>query len=265
MEIKKMIMPETPAGYTRVSGYPRGSRSNGADALADKFYIETNKFDPDNLIDFENRLFYGALPVNSSSWEVNENQNLVYVTVNYGASNADGMSMATLGRPQYSLSDSGMEISIDKRKKDGSLWFPNYKTNHNHILVAKTGVTSSPSWWLTAQDLKMSDADSKKYKWLKEPDSLPDGWYILNDKTKNIETVLMPSPVVIAKIYFDSYTTAVNNIVKSGKIRTPGKTFGKTGQWLVVDCDLDQDGRNWVLTTRYQLAEEWDADYYISA
>jgi len=255
-----MILPETPTGYTRESGYPKGSRSGGMDTLVDKFFIAFDKFDLEDLEDMEN-LGFGELVVNSSSWDINENQSRVRITLNYSEPSQTGVSWsATIGTPEYTLDDSGTEIAINKRKKDKSLWFTNYKVCHNYILAAKTGIASSPTWALTSTDL--TDADNIEYKWIKEAGELPDGWYILQDKTKNIEMVISPAPVVVETTYFKSYTRAVANIIKTGTVKDPGKTFGKTGQWLVMGSGVSLDGRRWVVTTRHQLALEWDSDYY---
>ncbi|MCK9326471.1 MAG: hypothetical protein M0P69_13355 [Bacteroidales bacterium] len=260
-----MILPEVPVNYTRQSGYPKGSRSGGIDQLNDRFFISAEKFELSDLEMMEDQLAFEGMTVNASNWEVNENRNLVFVNVVYSEPGSAGLSAgATLGKPEYTLDDGGSEIPIDKRKKDGSLWFTNYKTKHNYILAAKSGVSATLSWWASNTDLTISDADSKNYKWLKDAGELPDGWYILKDKTKNIEAVIYPSPIVVATTYFKTYTQAINNVVEVGTVQTPGKTFGKSGQWLVTSCSISQDGRRWVIVTRYQNAPEWDSDYYSS-
>ena len=263
-----MISPDVPTGYTRSSGYPKGNRAGGINTVIDRFFIASENFDLGSLYEFDN-LEYGDLVVNSSSWEANENQARVFVTVNYSEPNSAGVSWsATLGKPEYTLDDSGQEIPIDKRKQDGSLWFPNYQTRHNYILAAKKGIDDPPNFWDGAggvdvsTNLTMSPGDSEDYKWIKDAGELPDGWYILQDKTKNIEAVLVPSPVVVETTYFKTYTDAVRNIVPTGVVKEPGKTFGKTGQWLVTNSSVDQDGKRWAVVTRYQMAIEWDSDYY---
>jgi hypothetical protein len=134
---------------------------------------------------------------------------------------------------------------------------------HNHILAAKDGVTATPTWWDTATD--ETDASDEDYKWLSDIDSLPDGYYPLKAKTKNIETVIVPSPVVVGTTKYKTYSKAVNKKIESGTIATPEKTFGLTGEFLVVASSIGKDGRRWVVETRYQEAPEWDSDYYSEA
>jgi len=252
-----MLQPDTITDMTRAAGYPRGSSESGVQTMVDKFFIAAAAFDLSMLDSLQN-LAYGELVVNNLQWEPDQAGQYIYITVQYGTPSSAGLTKAADGVTEYSLDDSGTEIPIDKRKADGSNWFPGYRTCHNHILAAKSGKTL-PTWWNTAINTICPFTD---YKWLKEPDSLPDGWVILKDKTKNIESVLWPSPVVVETTPFKSYSRAVANIIPLGTVKTPGKTFNRTGQWLVVNSSVSQDGKRWKVTTRYQLAVEWDNTYY---
>jgi hypothetical protein len=255
-----MLGPSLQSGFTRESGYPRGQRTDGVDIVVDKANVAATNFTLATLDPLEN-LMLGALVVVDIGWEVNAPRSLVAVTIRYGEPTAGGYTSLKDGIEEWSLDDSGQEIPIDKRKNDGSLWFSNYKTNHNHILAAKDGVTASPAWWSTATDLTDAGSESD-YRWIKDVDSLPDGYYVLEDKTKNIETVIVPSPVVVGTTKYKSYSRAVNKKVASGTVADPAKKFGLSGQFLVVGSSVNQDGRRWVVETRYQQATEWDSDYY---
>lgn len=252
-----MISPSLPAGYTRESGYPRGQRSDGVDSVVDKMHASAATFTLADLDGMES-LVIGALVVNDISWESNPNQQRVFVTIRYGEPTWGGYSPLQSGVEQWTLDDSGQEIPIDKRKADGSLWFTNYKTNHNYKLIAKAGKTV-PAWWATATDTENSDED---YRWVKESDSIPEGWIELEDKTKNIESVINPSPVVVGTTKYKSYSKAVNKKKVVGTKATPDKTFDLTGEFLVVASSVSPDGKRWVVETRYQEAKEWDSDYY---
>lgn len=257
-----MRLPETPEGFKRVSGYPRGSRKGGIDTLADSFSIPSENFSLDSLYVFD-ELSFNELVVNDCQWLPSPNFAHIFVTVAYGLPNQQGSSATEgLGKPSYELSDTGHEIPIGKRKKNGDLWFPNYRTIHNHILVGAPGVTASESWISSKTDLKLDESFDDKLRWIESPDAMPEGWHIIKDKTKNIETVLKSYPVVTETKHFDNYAQAVKNIEKTGTKKKPAKTFNHEGEWIVESSGLSDDGKFYTVTTNYQISPEWDGDYY---
>jgi len=260
-----MNLPETPfSTWTRTDNYAKGSMSQGSLVVTDKFTCATEDFDLEKLAECY-KLAYEGLIVSDANYEPNENASRMTVTLTYTRPTSESLSLATDGVPEYSCEDSGVEVPLDKRKKDGSLWFPNYKTNWLYVLAAKKGVTQSPSWWatVTVTEMEPGDPDAEKYKWYKDSSDVPEGWYVLKDKTKNAETALIPSPVVVETIKYSSYNSAVAKKSIVGTKKTPGKTFGESGEWLVVSSSVYQDGKKWCCQTRYQNAPEWDADFII--
>jgi len=253
-----MITPPTPQGYTRASQHPRGVRVEGSDAITDKFFIDESDFEIGDLQRLED-LSWNGLVVNNVQWEVDQSKCQVYVTLSYGQPDSSGLTRSRDGRPEFTAEGTGNEIPIDKRKADGSLLFSGYLTNHNHMLGAVEG-SAVPAWWATATDTTTSSED---YRWIKSGDSLPSGWVILKDMTRNIESVISGSYVVVEVRKYTNYNQAIAQIRVPGTKRAPERTFGQTGEWLVMPGGgVAYDGKRWVVTTRYQNAEEWDPIYY---
>jgi hypothetical protein len=247
-----------PNGYTQAAGYPRGTRTEGADVLVDKLYKSFTAVSTSDLFTLE-KLVFEKLIVNNISWERDSGTNTVYVTITYSNPNQSGVSRNT-EEEEFFLDDSGQEIPIDKLKKDGSLYFANYKTIHNHHLVGIAG-SAEPAWSTTATDTKISAGDSVTYRWIKDVADIREGEAIIKCKTKNIEAVLKPAPVIVGIMKFNTYTRAVKKMPTTGKLYIPEKTFGYSGDFLAIS-GISNDGKKWVVTTRYIQAEEWDSDYY---
>jgi hypothetical protein len=257
-----MIKPDIPySTWTRCNQYPKGGRNEGSLTVTDRFFCDESIFDVADLVELET-LEYEGLRVSSTNFDVNETQHLVYVTLVYSRSNSDGTSYASDGVSEYTMEDSGQEVPIDMRKQDGNLRFSNYKTNMNHILAAKRGVTAAYPNWATANDTEMAEEYANKYRWCKDVSDVLDGWYSKRKKTKRIESVFVPSPVVVETTRFANYTAACGKHVKVGSKVTPTRDFGYTGEWLVISSNIYADGKKWVCQTRYQNADEWDGDFY---
>lgn len=251
-----MRYPPTPAGWTREQGYPKLSRNDGQLSVTDRFYIATTSFDPDDLNQFD-AFTFGDLRGTASTAEPNEAGSKYHITVTYQRPMASGYSTNTDGRPEFHLEDGGQEIPIDRKKVNGDYLLSGYKTNWNYHLAAPDG-TSVPSWWATATTLEAADP----FRWVKEPDSLRDGEAIIKTKTKNAESYIAPSPVVVETRRYRNYNQAVANVPRPGTRKTPDRTFGYNGAWLVVAAPVRPDGRRWVAEIRYQFAPEWDTDIY---
>lgn len=256
-------LPTVPEGFTRTNEYPKFSRTDGATTITDKFFIHFDDFEYEMIEQLEASLYYGDLVVSDIAAEPDVAQNMMFVTIKYGSPGSSGLPNATDGQTEWTLDDSGMEVPIDKRKANGSLLFPNYRTKHNYKFAAATveasGSAEVDEIW---NDATTTTLDNPLYRWVKEDDSLPEGWIVCRDKTKNIEAAMQPSAVVVGTVKYTSYNSAVANRKPIGKKVTPTKTFGITGEWLIVSSSISKDGRRWVVTTRYQNAPEWDSDYY---
>jgi len=257
-----MIFPETPfTGWTRAQGYPKISRNEGAFSANDKFYCSASIFDAEDLASLD-ALEYMGLKVSSSSAEFDEAGDKIYISLVYSRTTSDNTSLAVDGVSEYTMEDSGQEIPIDMRTEEGVLWFTAYKTKMNYILAAKKGITASWSGWSGATDTTMSESDAEKYRWCKDASDVPDGWYVMKEKTKRIESVLIPSPVVVETTKYATYNEARGKQRQVGSKANPAKTFGYSGEWLVVSSNVNPDGKKWVCQTRYQNAKKWDGDFY---
>ena len=195
-----------------------------------------------------------CVPNESSAWWI--------VTVRFANESVSIKHEREDGDPLFTVEDSGQELPVDLKKKAGTPYFPNYLTKWNYHLAGVEGSTT-PSWWTTATDTKTDD--DSEFRWVKEPDSMPEGWVIVEPKTKRIESVMVPSPVVLEQAWFRSYRDASRKTGDLFKRQTPDKVFGYDLEWLVVGCTVQPDGRRWLVEKRYQGAEEWDSDIYEAA
>lgn len=257
-----MIKPEVPyENWKRCNMYPKFGRNEGSLTATDRFFCSEDIFDIDQLESLESFEFRGLM-VSSTNVEVNETSHLVYITMIYSKTTSDNTSAAADGVSEYTLEDSGQEIPIDMRTAEGSLWFGTYKTKMNYILAAKKGTTASWSGWTSATDTRMSEADALKYRWCKDASDVPEGWYVMEEKTKRIESVLIPSPVVVETTRYSTYNEACGKQRPVGSKANPAKTFNYSGEWLVTSSNIYADGKKWVCQTRYQNAKKWDGDFY---
>jgi len=256
-----MIKPNTPfSTWTRMQGYPKGSRQEGSLTATDKFYVLEADFDVTDLQNIEGMRFE-SLYIMNSSFDMADNGEKVYVTVLYGRPTVENKSTAREAVTESTLDDGGTELPIGLRKQNESLYFPNYKTKWNYKLSAANGITLTPAYWTSATDTVIPNDDSAKYKWVK--DSAESGWHILKKATKKVETVLVPSAVVTETTKFRTYNSAVAKRSTTGTKETPRRRFKLSGDWLVVSSNINYDGKHWVCQTRFQNAPEWDADLYL--
>jgi len=185
------------------------------------------------------------------------------VTVTFQDQASTVRPIADDGDPVFTVEDSGQELPIDLLKNDGTPYFAGYRTKWNYHLAGPEGA-ELPSWWIEATDTTTDDDSG--YRWIKEPDSLPDGWVIIQAKTKRLESVMVPGPVILEQRWYRNYRDASRQTKDIFTILTPAKTFDYSDlEWLVVGCTVSPDGRRWVVEKRYQGADEWDADIYEDA
>ena len=253
-------LPQLLSGYTRVSGFPKFSRKDGQIQVTDKQYIALPNFSLRDLEDCD-RISYQGLFGTASDAEPNPSGTQMLVTISYSRATSGNTSQATSARPEYELDDGGQEIAVDAVDGSGNYILSNYRTNWNHHLAGAPGA-SIPAWWATATTVISPDP---LYRWTKEIDGIKDGEIILKSKTMAVETYTAPAPVVVEKRRYTSYSSAIRNVPRPGQTRTPGRTFGYSGQWLVVSAPMRPDGRRWEAVIRYQLSEKWDSRIYAAA
>lgn len=255
-----MIYPIVPSGWTRESGYPKITRSDGQFGAIDKLFVSMTSFDPSQLAQFDAYNYLGLVG-NAQSAEPNAAGDRMHVTVTYTKPTATGNS-PNLSATEYSLENAAQEIPIARVKADGTTFYlSNYRVNWHYFLVAEGANATVPSWWSTSQTL----VAPAPYRWIRNVDSKTATEYVLKNPTMSQETYLAPAPVVVEKRRYSSYSAAVANVPRPGTKHTPGATFGYTGQWLIISAPLRPDGKRWETEIRYQLADEWDSRVYQEA
>ena len=250
-----------PDAWTLIQGYPI-QRITGREGVIVARYKTTKEPTQQTLVGLigssRDGLYFASaesVPNEASTWWI--------VTVTFQNEVTIEKQSRDDGDPIFTVEDSGQELPIDLLKQDGSPYFANYLTKWNYHLAGEEG-SATPSWWTTSTDTTTDD--DSDYRWLKEPDSLPEGWVIVEPKTKRAESVMVPSPVIVEQRWYRSYRDASTQTKDVFKRRSPAKKFNYSAlEWLVVGCTVSQDGRRWLVEKRYQGAEEWDSDLYEAA
>jgi len=245
--------------WTRAQHYPKYARRSGQLECTDKFHVLEANFELSHLEAATVQTWEGLYVLDATA-EPDEATHKMHITLRYGSPTASGAPPSSDGKPEYYMEDGGQEIPIDKIKKNGTPYFSSYKVNWNYHCVSSASSPSTPGAWSTATNPETSIG--AEYRWVKSLDSMRSDESLVKAKTKNAESVLVPSPVVVEIRRYSSYGAAAGSIIEIGTRVTPDKTFGLSGGWLVVGSSVRQEGRQYVRTTRYQMAEEWDTDLY---
>lgn len=145
-----------------------------------------------------------------------------------------------------------------------------YRTNWNYHLAAKKGTSSVPKWWDTTKELALSDSDADKYRWIREPGEIPEGWKIIKKKTKpGVECWQLPIYELTENSKHGSSKSAGWAVAKkSGKISNPSNgdfniTSKLGGNWLCEGGSVQYDGKNWIATCTFAHSPTgWDKDLY---
>jgi hypothetical protein len=160
---------------------------------------------------------------------------------------------------RYEYNDDGLMKSIETH--------PKYKTYWNYELWydPEQHDSSVPAWHLTAVD--KTDID-KGYAWVKSGDGRPEkGWEILEDAGKpGVDSYIVPAPIVTRRQYFKNEKEAAAEASRVGETVVPGKTYGlpdTPDHWLQINSTIVPEDGWYVVTTRYQYADEWDYNIYI--
>lgn len=147
----------------------------------------------------------------------------------------------------------------------------NYKTNWDHALIAKQGVTSTPpSWWSTAKDTQIpADAytEGDVYKWIGPDDVVPDGWYMIKpqQKRKGTDTFVSHAAceVVHTEIFESEDDADVDTALMDDHRNAPEKTFGRPSDkkyWLQSGTDFDDSGKFFKKVTTFLYSPGVDED-----
>ena len=199
------------------------------------------------------------------------------VTLTYKNPDTSGGASSTHedGETQISMSSQPSESPIE--------YHPNYKAIWNHYLIYKpkeqTGeasggyefystatepIEAAPTDYLT---LKTPAIKNKKYwRFVKSQADAPESWIVHASPTKRagLQAYVTPCPVITEKVFRTTYSSAVKTARGGdvGQWKTPSKTFGKSGAWLVMGVDICEEGKYWTVQTRYQFSATKDSDIY---
>ena len=160
------------------------------------------------------------------------------------------------GIPVYSATTSTFEKPIATH--------PNYKTFWNYCLARKIGCTAPFNNYQEATGVLVADAEN--FKWVSDPNSLPDGWKIVTDRGKSgVEAYLYPSSVIQEKRFYTSMGRADNALADVAKLKVPPVRFGLSNgaeHWMCMGASVQKEGEYWTATKTYQFLDKWDEDIY---
>ena len=150
----------------------------------------------------------------------------------------------------------------------------NYRTNWNHFLASKPGVTAVPNWWVTASDPLLTGNDAVKYAWIKGVSETPvdaksgKRWNLLKKPQKpGMENYDMSTYSITETARYQTAAKAgemIRNVLnRTGR---PCETFGiDVGNWKCDACEISWNGKCWVATRTWTLSggvSGWDPDFY---
>jgi hypothetical protein len=156
--------------------------------------------------------------------------------------------------------------------EDGGLQKPlefheDYRMKWNYHLAMANGTTTH-SGYDAATTPKLSAADGKIKKWVKESSEYLVDWAILDGfekKKPGVESFILPSPVVREFKRFVTAGSAFNEVLA----RSVGFVYNNTNvitisdmYWMVMTNNLSFDGMFWLATVTYQGSDYWDVDLY---
>ena len=155
-------------------------------------------------------------------------------------------------RKNYEMSTEDMDVPLEQHK--------DYRTNWNHVLLAKSGLNEVPEWWGTATDTVV---DGEDYCWAK-PGETKEGWHVVAAETmpgveswRNGAVTVTVTKTCRSREGFDREAKKQDYTI--GK---PGKTFGVTGKWLRGGSNIRREGRRWVMTVAYINCKKYQEELY---
>lgn len=219
-------------------------------------FTHGNFYPPDGYFDqYESSMTGGIYENVSVSFKINDSS----VNLN--------VSTTSTAKPVYSCDNIGNEHALEELASFKMKWIYNlYAKTVNGVIQA--GYGENPPWWESATDA--TNADGYQYCWAKEMPvaSGEEAWMEIKHRTKPNDVFLYPDLVVYEKRYFTKKSNAETAIDLTGKLKTPGKTYGKETNpkfWLVVSSHVEEDGETgaFVCQTTYQYSPTaWDEEFY---
>jgi len=170
-----------------------------------------------------------------------------------GDENADNTSATVRREVEYSTQDTDIPLGQHE----------DYRVRWNHVLLAKTGTTSLPSWWRGATSKVLPAGAVGKYVWADPDEKIPDGWYLLAAETKPGVQAYRSGICTVNEISRSTNNRYLaRSAAKDYTICTPPDTFGRPGKWLRGGSQIRKVGRYWELSVTYLNSNKWDTDLY---
>ena len=149
---------------------------------------------------------------------------------------------------------------------------PGYRTSWNHYLAAAPGIREVPSWWETATDAVVSEADAQRYRWVRSPTECPSDrkgmWRTIKDPVKpGVNSYDAATYSITESARFGTARAAGRMIADQlNRIGTPNETFGISGgNWKCDDAGVSWNGKHWLATMTWTRSGDdggWDQDLY---
>ena len=168
------------------------------------------------------------------------------------------------GRKSATLHGSMLSMPLESHKK--------YLMNWNYYLAAAPGVSTVPSWWATAKDPVLTQAQSQQYAWIRALSDTPVSgntrWTILKKpQYPGLNSYDVATYTVTETARFRSARAAGHMVEKClNKIGFPNKTFGNSGgNWKCDDATISYNGGDWFATLTWTRSGDdtgWNRDIY---
>lgn len=154
-----------------------------------------------------------------------------------------------------------------------------YRTCWDHFLISCALSPSVPSWWESAENTYLAEAQAKLYRWVKSSESLPEvsyingkpaPWYILKEPEKpGVETVDWAVYVITLTSKHSSAAKAGSVAADRANVIVSSPPYGNMGisggDWKCCGAEVGFDGKFWTCTETYERSatdDGWDQDLY---
>jgi len=287
-----------PSGWVRAQNYPQFNLEDGVWNTVDQYYAPYDEglvssqaqaligtqFDAVGLSNAN----FSALFCKRVSLAPKESTRFKHlITLTYSPLSGDDKNPDPAGGATEAictLEDGGLEMPLDSKKADGSFWVPEYKTCWLHELHAKCEIKDGslieaqvPGWWGSATTNIITGDDAMWYRWVrgtsydipqqfKDLDKKTYIWKPIKERLMRAEAKLIPSPIVVEKVYYKDVKDTYNIAAKVGKIAEPEERFGVSGgAFLVTSASVYKDGKLWCAQRNFTWAPGWDTRIYEQA
>lgn len=242
-------------------GYPELSGQNGDESLSVKV-IATARGLADNLPGYgapysDDDPFFSSfdyLILTGRSVTAEKGKKTYLVNLTYTAS--DGVESSPDAPIREEWERDGDEINAPLEQH------PKYRVCWDHRLIAREGVTATPTWALTTKTTVIPEAERQDYGWIKRGDTVPEGWGEILENQKPAESYLFGAIIVICIKRCTNKQRLEKDAEKDFTRQEPKETFNLTGDWLRCLSKIRKEGRDWVLTVPYRFSKVVDPVLY---